>query len=86
MLPVDKKCNSSKESEVYCFEIQGQKLIKAVFQGPYENSKMAYDAIEAYIKEKGYETNGQPYEEYANDPMEVKDPNLYLTNVYWPYK
>lgn len=86
MLPVDKKCKSLKESEVYCFEIIGQKLIKAVFQGPYENSKMAYDAIEAYIKEKGYETNGQPYEEYANDPMEVKDPNLYLTNVYWPYK
>jgi effector-binding domain-containing protein len=44
------------------------KVIKAVYQGPFEGIEMTYNAIQAKIVEEGYETAGEPIETYLTDP------------------
>lgn len=61
------------------------KAVKAVHVGSYETSVSTYNAIEAYIKEKGLEQAGNPWEEYIDDPMVVKEDEL-RTNIYYPVK
>ena len=60
------------------------KAVKVVYTGPYEGSWMGHDAADAYLKQNGLKALGYPYEVYANDPEEVKDPALYITEIYYP--
>jgi len=86
MMATDKKCTSSCGPNVSCGNIPARKVLKAVYFGPYEKNIIAYQAIQAMMAEKNLSSAGEPYEEYANDPMEVKDEAKFQTNVYWPIK
>lgn len=61
------------------------KVVRATHVGPYEQSVVTYNAIDAYIKEKGLEQNGRSWEEYIDDPTEVAPEEL-KTYVYFPIK
>ncbi len=61
------------------------KAVKGVHIGDYMNSMNTYNAIEKYIKDNGLEFNGEPWEEYVDDPTEVKVEEL-KTNIYFPIK
>ncbi len=63
----------------------GGKVLKTLHIGPYNTLKSTYDAVLAYIDEKGYEENGFSWEEYLNNPSEVATDKL-MTNVYFPIK
>jgi effector-binding domain-containing protein len=41
-----------------------------LYTGPYAECGPAYEALTAYVKEKGYEPSGIAYEYYLNDPSE----------------
>lgn len=86
MMSTDAKCTKQCGADMTCGTIPARKVIKAVYYGPYEANTIAYEAIQKYMAEKNLQAAGDPYEEYANDPMEVKDPAKYQTNVYWPVK
>ncbi|MBI1315650.1 hypothetical protein GC167_02155 [bacterium] len=62
------------------------KAVKVVYTGPYEGSAMGHEAASAYMETNGLESNGAPWESYVNDPGEVKDPALYITEVFYPIK
>ncbi|MCB9359789.1 MAG: GyrI-like domain-containing protein [Flavobacteriales bacterium] len=61
------------------------KTIKAVHIGAYSESANTYYAIEEYLKKNNLEQNGEPWEEYIDDPMEVKEEEL-RTFIYYPIK
>jgi len=86
MVPTNNKCMKDCSPDFKCKTIPGGKFVVAEYEGPYEGNSIAYDAIQKYISDNKYTMNGEPFEGYANDPMEVKDPAKYKTIVYWPIK
>ncbi len=63
--------------------IPGGRAVKHVFVGPYEGTEKAWGQFMAQVNAK-YKVRYSPYEVYANDPMEVKDPAKYITWMIVP--
>jgi len=61
-----------------------QKVATVDFYGPYEKTADAHLAIEAWIKANNRKVTGSPWETYVTDPTTEKDPNKWLTKIYWP--
>ena len=66
-------------------ETYAGKVLKTVHVGPYINLKATYDGLIAYIKDNGYEINGNSWEEYIDDPTKVPSEEV-RTNIYFPVK
>lgn len=58
--------------------------IKCVHMGPYENAGPAHKFVHQFIKDNNYEFNGSPWEVYVTDPGEEPDPNMWITEIYYP--
>jgi len=56
-----------------------------MYKGPYSKISSAYDAISAWMNEKGLTPTGVVYEYYFNTPGEVPDSEL-LTKIAFPVK
>ena len=57
------------------------KAMRFQHAGAYSDIDATYDAITAYLDEKGIEAQDTFVEEYANDVKDVDDPNLQV-NIY----
>lgn len=84
-MPFKTKC-PHPESGISNKEIKGGKAVVVHFFGPYEMSGKAYEAAEAYMKEKNLAASDAPYEVYIGDPMVEKDPYKVQTDVVFPVK
>lgn len=73
------------DSRVQLKQTYGGKVLKVALRGPYSQIPATYDKIVAYIAAHGIETNGSPWDEFANDPTTVKESEI-LTNIYFPIK
>lgn len=67
------------------FVVPASKVLMVAYYGPYEKTMAAHDAINNYMKEKGL-SQSMVIEEYVTDPMTEKDPNKWLTNIYYVLK
>lgn len=56
------------------------------FYGDYRQTPMAHEAADKYMKEKGKQSVGPPWELYETDPGVEKDTAKWLTKVYYPIK
>jgi len=56
-------------------EIAAGKYATTVHVGPYETMEPTYNALNKWITDKGYETEGTAIELYFNDPNEVGPEN-----------
>lgn len=63
--------------------IPGGKAVKHVYVGPYEGAEKAWGQFMNQVNAK-YKVRYSPYEVYANDPEEVKDPAKYITWLIVP--
>jgi len=61
------------------------KYAEGMYKGPYSEISSAYDAISAWMDEKGLTPTGAAYEYYFNTPGEVPDSEL-LTKIVFPVK
>ena len=61
------------------------KAVKAIHIGPYSESMKTYEALDKYVKQNNLEMNGQPWEEYVDDPTQVAEKDL-KTFIYYPVK
>lgn len=64
--------------------LKAQKVATVDFYGPYEKTADAHMAIEAWVKANNRKVTGSPWETYITDPSTEKDPNKWLTKIYWP--
>jgi effector-binding domain-containing protein/uncharacterized protein YndB with AHSA1/START domain len=85
-IPTKTLCKGKCDEGMNCTVIKACKCVKVTYLGAYESNNIAYEAAKNYIAEHKLEITGEPWEEYENDPMEVKDPSKFITNVYWPIK
>lgn len=77
--------NGTKLEGVEKFETPASKVLLIEYFGAYDKSANAHYAMDAYMKEKGL-TQTFVLEEYANDPMTVKDTAKWQTNIYYLVK
>jgi len=61
------------------------KAVRATHVGPYSESPATYYALEDYFKNNGLEQGDAMWEEYIDDPMEVKEEEL-RTYIYFSIK
>ncbi len=60
--------------------------IMAVHTGPYEEFERSYNKMMEYVEKNGIPVNWNAMEVYVNDPMKVKFPTLYKTEIYFEVK
>jgi AraC family transcriptional regulator len=58
----------------------------AIHKGPYDRLPETYQAIEAWIRDKGLSTAGPPTETYLTDPGEHPDPETWETEIVQPVR
>lgn len=73
-------------AEVTAATLPGGPVAHTVHVGPYDAMEPAYEALEAWIRDHGYEANGDPWEVYLSDPIAEPDPATWRTEVYAPYR
>ena len=81
-IPIEKPINV--EGEFKLSSTPGGKAVFTLYKGHYEKIKPAYDAIENWIKEKGYEGTNIWWEIYCSNPQ--PNPNDWKTEIYCQLK
>ena len=71
--------------EIKTGNIPEGKYAEGMYKGPYSEISSAYDAINAWMAEKGLTPAGISYEYYLNTPGEVPESEL-LTKIVFPVK
>ena len=66
-------------------ETYAGKALKTIHVGSLLKLKSTYDALTDYIKDNGYEINGNSWEEFIDDPKNVSQEELRI-NIYFPVK
>ena len=60
-----------------------RKAIMALHTGPYEEFERSYTKMMEYVETHEIPVNWNAWEIYLNNPMEVKFPTLYETEIYF---
>lgn len=71
--------------EIKTGEIPAGKYAECMYKGPYAEMVPAYDAMNKWLGENGFEAAGISYEFYYNSPAEVPESEL-LTKILFPLK
>ena len=79
--PVSKAIKS--EGRVVNSKLPAVKVVRSVYQGPYEGLAQAWPALQKWVRENEHGETGRFWECYLNNPDEVKDPKDYRTELNW---
>ena len=71
------------EGRVINSKLPSVKIVRSVYQGPYEGLAQAWPALQKWVRANGHGETGRFWESYLNNPDEVKDPNDYRTELNW---
>lgn len=63
--------------------LPAEKVVRSVYQGPYEALAKAWGGVQAWVREQKLPESGRFWECYLTDPSEVKDPKAYRTELNW---
>jgi effector-binding domain-containing protein len=63
--------------------LPAEKVVRTVYQGPYEGLGPAWGELERWVRDHGHEGNGRFWECYLNNPDEVESPSEYKTELNW---
>ncbi len=79
--PVAKAIN--EQGRVIKSKLPAVKVVRSVYQGPYEGLAQAWPALQKWVRENGHGETGRFWECYLNNPNEVEDPKDYKTELNW---
>jgi len=85
--PVEEKMITPKGSDILSGFMKAGKYFKTTLRGSYENSKEAWETAMREVNNlDGYRMmeNGEPFEEYVNNPHSTPNPADLLTEIYIP--
>jgi effector-binding domain-containing protein len=71
--------------EVKASSLPGGPAAFVVHIGPYDEMGPAYEALTAWMRDRGVEPNGDKWEVYLSDPVAEPDPSTWRTEIYAPY-
>lgn len=71
-------------NRVHAGMLPGGPAAVTVHMGPYDKLELAYNALQAWMKENGKQPAGAPWEVYWTDPGQVPNPAEWKTEVFWP--
>jgi effector-binding domain-containing protein len=74
------------EGQIKASKLPGGKVVTAMHIGPYETLAETYEAVQSWIKEKGYHVGEDMWETYLTNPCEVPDKSNWMTEIFWPLK
>lgn len=83
-IPVEENEQTRKMQQTKILE--SRKCATCTFRGPYSKLGKAYAAVLKWISEHNYEIASTPFDIYMNNPQEVKNPEEFITQVYFPIK
>lgn len=71
------------EGRVINSRLPAVKVVRSVYQGPYEGLAQAWPALQDWVRKNGHGETGKFWESYLNNPDEVQDPSEYRTELNW---
>lgn len=72
-----------EEGRVKNSRLPAVKVVRSVYQGPYEGLAQAWPALQQWVRGQKLGETGLFWESYLNNPDEVKDPKEYRTELNW---
>lgn len=63
--------------------LPAEKLVRSVYQGPYEGLGNAWGELQGWVRERKLAESGRFWECYLGNPQEVNDPKDYRTELNW---
>lgn len=72
-----------EEGRVKNSALPAAKVVRTVYQGPYENLAEAWATLQKWVREQKLSESGRFFERYLNNPDEVQDPKEYRTELNW---
>ncbi len=73
----------TEEGRVINSKLPAVKVVRSVYQGPYDGLGTAWGAVQQWVRENGHGETGRFWESYLNNPDEVKDARDYRTELNW---
>ena len=64
-------------------QLPAERVVRAVYQGPYEGLAQAWPTLRNWVREQGHGEMGRFWESYLNNPNEVTGPEEYRTELNW---
>jgi effector-binding domain-containing protein len=87
-IPVDKKPAKLDKKMIYR-QIGGDSAVVAHYYGPYEQTHIAYEALQEFLKDARKKSIAPAYEVYIGDPIDAQgkavDPYKVLTDIVFPH-
>ena len=72
------------DGEIKAGKLKAGKAVMARFFGSYEQTGMAHQAADEFIKKNNKQVIGAPWEVYVTDPMVEKDTAKWETDIFYP--
>lgn len=72
------------DGEIKAGKLKAGKAVMARFFGSYEQTGMAHQAANEFIKKNNKQVIGAPWEVYVTDPMVEKDTAKWETDIFYP--
>ncbi|MBL0126876.1 MAG: GyrI-like domain-containing protein [Flavobacteriales bacterium] len=63
--------------------LPAERVARCTYQGPYEGLGPAWGELDHWVKDQKLTGTGRFWERYLNNPIEVKSPNEYRTELNW---
>jgi effector-binding domain-containing protein len=87
-IPVDKK-PAKLDKKMSYKQIGGDSAVVAHYYGPYEQTHIAYEALQEFLKDRRKKSIAPAYEVYIGDPIDAQgkavDPYKVLTDIVFPH-
>jgi effector-binding domain-containing protein len=77
---------TSGEGDVEPSELPAGPAAVMTYVGPYDAMEPAYGELLAWVRDRGGEPAGDPWEVYLTDPEAEPDPSTWRTEIVMPYR
>ena len=84
-IPVSINAIEGETGDIQLGQTYAGKVVKYIQKGSYDQAEASYELLDAYLADQELETNGDPWEVYANDHETVAEADI-LTYIYQPIK
>lgn len=83
-LPLSEAATVEGNGQIAAGRLPGGPAVVARYEGPYTGIDEAYDALQAWIEERGHEAAAAPWESYRDDLPQAAAAGHWRVDLVWP--